>query len=95
MAASESPTGSLTIEVRLFAGVREACGVDSLRVVMDGERTVLDLKNAIISMRKEVGPLIAASRIAVGNAFVEDEDRLEFILEAGKTVALIPPVSGG
>lgn len=95
MAPSENPTGSSTIEVRLFAGVREAWGVDSLRVVVEGERTVLDLKNAIISMREEIGPLIAACRIAVGNAFVEDEDRLEFILEAGKTLALIPPVSGG
>jgi molybdopterin converting factor small subunit len=85
----------MTIEVRLFAGVREACGVDSLRVVVEGERTVLGLKKAIVSMHEEIGPLIAASRIAVGNAFVEDEDRLEIVLEAGKTIALIPPVSGG
>ena len=84
-----------TIEVRLFAGVREAIGKESVQVACERCATVADIKEAILRLYPQVASLIRVSRFAVGNTFVADDDRLEGAFETGKTVALIPPVSGG
>lgn len=87
---------SPTLEVRLFAGIRDAVGSDAVRVPLSGVDTVARLKEALLrEIAPEMAPLVRASRIAVGNAFATDEDRLESALRAGTTIALIPPVSGG
>jgi molybdopterin converting factor small subunit len=89
---------SKSIEVRVFAGIREAIGMESIRIASEELGDVKSagvLKEAIVRFHPELRPLIFASRVAVGNAFVADEDRLESALETGKTIALIPPVSGG
>jgi molybdopterin converting factor small subunit len=83
------------IEVRLFAGAREAIGKEYVQVVADPVFTAADLKEGIARMYPDVALLVRASRIAVGNSFVADGDRLESAFETGKTIALIPPVSGG
>ena len=89
---------SKSIEVRVFAGIREAIGMESIRIASEELGDVKSagvLKEAIVRFHPELRPLIFASRVAVGNAFVAEEDRLESALETGKTIALIPPVSGG
>jgi molybdopterin converting factor small subunit len=89
---------SKSIEIRLFAGIREAIGMESIRIASEELGDVKSagvLKEAIVRFHPELRTLIFASRVAVGNAFVADEDRLESALETGKTIALIPPVSGG
>jgi molybdopterin converting factor small subunit len=43
----------------------------------------------------EVAALVKRSRIAVGHAFIGDDDRLDSACDTGTTIALIPPVSGG
>jgi len=89
---------SKSIEIRLFAGIREAMGMESIRIASDDlgdAKSAATLKEAILRLHPELRLLVSASRVAVGNAFVADEDRLESALETGKTFALIPPVSGG
>lgn len=89
---------SKSIEVRVFAGIREAIGMESIRIASEELGDVKSagvLKEAIVRFHPELRPLIFSSRVALGNAFVADEDRLESALETGKTIALIPPVSGG
>jgi molybdopterin converting factor small subunit len=89
---------SKSIEIRVFAGIREAMGMESIRIASEDLGDVKSagvLKEVIVRFHPELRPLILASRVAVGNAFVHDEDRLESALETGKTIALIPPVSGG
>jgi sulfur-carrier protein len=83
------------IEVRLFAGAREAIGRECLAIEVGGACTAKDVKETIVRMHPKIAPLVRASRIAVGNAFVADDDRLETAIETGKMIALIPPVSGG
>ena len=86
------------VEIRLFAGIREAIGMESIRITVEelgATKTARALKDAIARSYPELRSLVFASRIAIDHSFATDEDRLEEALETGKTIALIPPVSGG
>ncbi|MFN9852135.1 MAG: MoaD/ThiS family protein [Planctomycetota bacterium] len=87
--------GGVKMEVRLFAGAREAIGRECITIEVGEICTARVVKETIARMYPEIAPLVRASRIAAGNAFVADDDRLESAIETGKTIALIPPVSGG
>lgn len=81
----------MTIEVLLFAQLREALGVDRMTVSLHGEGTVDD----VIRMVAEQPGWDAVSsiplRVAVNERIVERDQRLT----SGDRVALLTPVSGG
>lgn len=77
----------MTVEVLLFAGLRELAGRGSLRVRVPAGATPAD-----IWARLPVGgPPPAGLRYAVGGAWAD----ASFPLRDGDQVALITPVSGG
>jgi molybdopterin converting factor subunit 1 len=79
-------TGTMTLEVKLFAMLRERAGSDSVAVELPEGATVGDLLG-------ELAPLIGAMpvRAAVNREYSVDSAPLS----DGDEVALIPPVSGG
>lgn len=79
-------------EILLFAGLRERHGTDRVVVRLPRGATVADLRRAVCEAAPALEGHVAHSRIAVGQAFVDDESQT---LRPGEEIALIPPVSGG
>ena len=82
----------ITVEVRLFAVLRDRAGRDSVTVEVDEPATVADLLEAAARQPglNELLPDLPV-RAAVNREYVADDT----VLSAGDEVALIPPVSGG
>lgn len=95
MEPSQSESEPQMISVHLFAGVREALGTDCVLVPCGSMGSAAELKDFLVHRYPEVAPLVRRSRVASGHAFVGEDDRLDSAIEAGTTIALIPPVSGG
>jgi molybdopterin synthase catalytic subunit len=83
---------SVLIEVRLFAGLREAAGSGSLEVELTGKPTAGGLVEQLCD-RPGLGDVLRRMpvRVAVNRAYVDDD----FGLSHGDEVALVPPISGG
>ena len=80
-----------TVQVRLFAGLRETIGAREISVTLDDGATVADLCRRIGEEHPLVRTLLESSVAAVAEEYVPAEHRLR----DGDDVALIPPVSGG
>ena len=81
----------VTIEVLLFASAADLAGRRSLAVEVPPTATVSDVSQAVASACPQMSSLLSASRWALDRQFVP----LTAIVEPGKELALIPPVSGG
>lgn len=81
----------MQISVRLFAGIREIIGSDSLDVALADTATVADLKHVIAVRFPAAVNLLRRTLVAVNQEFAADPEPIP----AGSEVALIPPVSGG
>ena len=81
----------MTVEVLLFASLRDAIGENSVRIEVPDGASVADVARALFHERHadHLGGLPV--RYAVGEAFVPDGH----VLQDGDCVAIIPPVSGG
>ena len=80
--------GTITVEVRFFAMLRERAGGERLRVELPGGSTVAALR---AYLRERLPELPQGYAVAVGLSYAATER----VLEDGDEVALIPPVSGG
>src|SRR5581483_11600404 len=81
----------MEIEVRLFAGLREALGGERLKVrVAEGAR-VRDLVALLAREHPALAPHVGRFAVAVNLAVAPGEHALH----AGDEVALLPPVGGG
>jgi molybdopterin synthase sulfur carrier subunit len=80
-----------TINVRLFAGLRETIGAREITVTLNGGATVEDLCVRIGEEHPLVRPLLKTAVAAVDEEYVPASHELH----DGDMVALIPPVSGG
>lgn len=81
----------MKLTVQLFASLRERAGAGSIE--LDGLPDALDvaaLKRELARRRPELGDL-AIVRGVLGTRYVSDDTPLQ----AGETLALLPPVSGG
>lgn len=82
----------IQVTVRLFAGLREAAGSDSVEITLGEDRTAAGL---IVSMRElpGVGELLQRLpvRVAVNSVYVSGET----VIGEEDEIALIPPISGG
>ncbi len=76
----------MELSVRLFAGLRELAGCDSLQLQLPEDASVADALAALGDQLDPRGCLLAVNREYA------DTDQL---LAAGDELALIPPVSGG
>jgi len=82
----------MQVKVRLFAGLRELLGSE-LDERFEGDAvTVSEFRLRLAERYPQLGPHLECAAIAVNEEYVRDGDSR---IEAGDSVALIPPVSGG
>lgn len=87
---TESSDQSVT--VLLFAGAKAAVeGKDSVEVLCGVPCTVSEFTGKIASQFPELAPLLAHSRLAIGDEYAAPNDLMDFT----RQIAVIPPVSGG
>jgi molybdopterin converting factor subunit 1 len=79
-----------SIKVKLFASSRELLGRDEIRVSLDNQTTVGDLKKMIVEMHPSLSKK-PAFVVAVNHKVVDDSTIINHLDE----VAILPPVSGG
>lgn len=82
----------MVLRVRLFAGLREAAGTDSIEIEIGRGATVADLL-VELKQRPGLGDLLGRLpvRVAVDMAYVPETT----VLGEGDEIALVPPISGG
>jgi molybdopterin synthase catalytic subunit len=83
---------AMTVEVRLFAILRERAGRDRIAVELEPGATVADAIDALAADPALAGVL---ERLPVTMAVNRDYASAETVLHSGDELALIPPVSGG
>lgn len=82
----------ITIQVKLFAMVREIVGTDELMLTVSGNpATVSQVRAHLLSEYPALLPVLPFSQIAVNQEVAEDETAIH----QGDEVAILPPVSGG
>jgi molybdopterin converting factor subunit 1 len=81
----------MTVTVRLFAGLRERIGAETIAVELSDNATPADLQSVVSAQYPAVAGLIARSAVAVNGEYAASDRPLAPTDE----VALIPPVSGG
>ena len=85
---TSAPAGTVSVQVRFFALLRERAGCEARRVELPAGSTVGDLLERLARDMPDLPTGVAA---AVDRAYAS-RDRA---LRGGEEVALIPPVSGG
>jgi len=80
----------MEIQVLLFAALRESLGAERLTLSLEPGATGRELRAHLAERYPRWRDLLAASRLAQGVDFIDDDLPL-----AGGEVAVIPPVSGG
>ena len=90
--ASLAGMEAMTVNVRLFAILRERAGQDRITLELDPGATVDD---ALVALAREPGLAEPLDRMAVAMAVNRDYASGDTELHAGDELALIPPVSGG
>ena len=80
-----------SLSIKLFASIRQAMNSNEIKINIDNEITVLQMKEIIFetfpNFKKSNIPFI----VAVNHKYVTDSD----VITTNDEVALIPPVSGG
>ncbi len=82
----------MKVEILYFAVVRELVGMDDEKVDLPADVTdVCAFRRFLEARHPALGGRLASVRIARNEEFATDDDALQ----AGDTLALIPPVAGG
>lgn len=77
--------------VRLFGPAREAAGRDAVEVEVDPPATAGSVLDEVARTHPELVPLLSRSRVAVDRAYVDPDTPVD----AGREIAVLPPVGGG
>lgn len=77
------------VKVLFFAQIQEEVGAKELDFDAAG-KTVQEVKNIYLE-KYDIADLLAEAMVAVNEEYAKDDT----ILQAGDTLAFIPPVSGG
>ena len=80
-----------SVNVRLFAGLREMTGRRDVDLDLPEGATVADLRECLAEAYPVVRPFLKTLVCAVDEEYVPSA----YVLRPGDRVALIPPVSGG
>lgn len=91
MPDSCAAAGTIAVRVLLFSQLKDRLGRPELSVALPSVATGRDLADALGQKDPAVAPLLAVSRLAVGQEYVS----WDHPLREGDEVAVIPPVSGG
>jgi molybdopterin converting factor subunit 1 len=81
----------LKVTIRLFAGVRERIGAETVTLSVPTGSNVAGLRAELVARHPVAEGLIARSAVAVNGEYAT-ADRL---VHTADEIALIPPVSGG
>ncbi len=84
-----------SIEVLLFAAIRDAASTDTLNVPIDDQTTAGDILQAVAEQLTGVAAIVQISRLAVDGKYVSAGFELASVNVNETEFALIPPVSGG
>lgn len=84
-----SRRGGRTVKVLLFAGLKQKVGSEFIELKVEDSLDVMSLRENIESAAPSLNGEVYM--VAVNENFV----RADYLVKAGDTVALIPPVSGG
>lgn len=81
----------MTIEVKLFASLKDKAGQRKIKVALDSPATVRALQDAIVQQYPAIALGLPSALVAVNQAFASAET----LIQPNDEVALFPPVSGG
>ena len=81
----------MQVRVLLFAAARERVGKSEIFVELHEPTSAGELRERVITAHPALAPLQRVLRVAVNEALVADDARIE----AHDEIALLPPVSGG
>ena len=81
----------MTVQVQLFARLRDLAGSSSLTVELPSGSTIADLRRHLTNEYPQLTSLLNSCAIGVNKEFAEDS----LHLPDGAEIALLPPVSGG
>ena len=79
------------MKVLLFAAARQRVGAGFVDVEIALPATVAQLRSALIESHPTLEGLVATSRWAIDQTFVDENATIQ----GNEEIALIPPVSGG
>jgi molybdopterin converting factor subunit 1 len=80
-----------TVEVRLFASLREAMGAERIAVEVPADADVAALRRVLTERNPELAGALQLCRVAVDQEMAHEDAPIAGAAE----IALIPPVSGG
>ncbi len=80
-----------SISIKLFASLRQAMRSDDIKIDIDNEITVLQMKKIIFKTFPNLRKLKIPFFVAVNHNYAKDS----IVIRTTDEIALIPPVSGG
>lgn len=79
------------MKILLFAAARQRVGASTIELSIQPPVSIAGLREAFVAAYPDMAGLIASSRFAVDQKFVDDEA----VVAGHEEIAFIPPVSGG
>ncbi len=80
-----------SLSIKLFASIRQAMNSNEIKINIDNEITVLQMKKIIFETFPNLKKLNIPFFVAVNHKYSKDSD----VIEANDEIALFPHVSGG
>ncbi len=80
-----------SLSIKLFASLRQAMNSDEIKIDLDNEITVLQMKTMIFKKFPNLEKSNIPFFVAVNHKYTTDSD----VVTINDEIALIPPVSGG
>ncbi len=80
-----------SLSIKLFASIRQAMNSDEIKINIDNEITVLQMKEIIFETFPNLKKLNIPFFVAVNHKYSKDSD----VIETNDEIALFPHVSGG
>ncbi len=80
-----------SVSIKLFASLRQAMNSDEIKIDLDNEITILQMKMILFENFPNLEKSNIPFYVAVNHKYVTDSD----VITTNDEIALIPPVSGG
>jgi len=80
-----------SLSIKLFGSIRQAMNSDEIKIDIDNEITVLQMKEIIFETFPNLKKLNIPFFVAVNHKYSKDSD----VIETNDEIALFPHVSGG
>ena len=80
-----------SLSIKLFASIRQAMNSNEIKINIDNEITVLQMKEIIFETFPNLKKLNIPFFVAINHKYSKDSD----VIDTNDEIALIPPVSGG